>query len=88
MRRFVPPFDGVTEHNHIADEIARVRRELNLTLEEFAARVGIPLGSVYDYERGRTMPPADRLLAIAHATRGVFRLDRVRARVAQALRAA
>ena len=61
----------------IAQEIARVRRALDLTLAEFAARTGIPWQSVARYERG-AIPPADRLLVIVHAARKIpFRVGRV-----------
>ena len=33
-----------------------IRRALELTQEEFAARYHIPLGSLWDWEQGRTVP--------------------------------
>jgi putative transcriptional regulator len=41
-----------------------IRRALELTQEEFAARYHIPLGTVRDWEQGRTEPD--------QPTRGVF----------------
>jgi putative transcriptional regulator len=35
-----------------------IRRALNLTQEEFAARYRIPLGTLRDWEQGRTEPDA------------------------------
>ena len=37
---------------------AIIRRALDLTQEEFAARYGIPLGTLRDWEQGRTEPDA------------------------------
>lgn len=36
--------------------VKSVRRSLGLTQEEFAARYGIPLGTLRDWEQGRTEP--------------------------------
>jgi putative transcriptional regulator len=36
--------------------VKTVRRALGLTQEEFAARYGIPLGTLRDWEQGRTEP--------------------------------
>ena len=36
--------------------VKAVRRSLGLTQEEFAARYGIPLGTLRDWEQGRTEP--------------------------------
>lgn len=36
--------------------VKTVRRSLGLTQEEFAARYGIPLGTLRDWEQGRTEP--------------------------------
>jgi putative transcriptional regulator len=54
-----------TEEESARDERAKVRpiprvkivrRSLGLTQEEFAARYGIPLGTLRDWEQGRTEP--------------------------------
>jgi putative transcriptional regulator len=36
--------------------VKAVRRALGLTQEEFAARYGIPVGTLRDWEQGRTQP--------------------------------
>jgi putative transcriptional regulator len=36
--------------------VKTVRRALGLTQEEFAARYGIPIGTLRDWEQGRTEP--------------------------------
>jgi len=53
-----------------------LRRALGLTQEEFAARYHIPLGTLRDWEQGRTEPdqPARAYLTvIAHDPEGVHR---------------
>ena len=53
-----------------------LRRALGLTQEEFAARYHIPLGTLRDWEQGRTEPdqPARAYLTvIAHDPEGVRR---------------
>src|ERR1700752_1877812 len=53
-----------------------IRRSLELTQEEFAARYHIPLGTLRDWEQGRTQPdqPARAdLTVIAHDPEGVGR---------------
>ena len=53
-----------------------LRRALGLTQEEFAARYRIPVGTLRDWEQGRTEPdqPARAyLLAIAGDPEGVWR---------------
>jgi putative transcriptional regulator len=53
-----------------------LRRALGLTQEEFAARYRIPLGTLRDWEQGRSEPdqPARAYLAvIAHDPEGVRR---------------
>jgi putative transcriptional regulator len=37
-------------------QVKIIRRALGLTQEEFAARYGIPLGTLRDWEQGRTEP--------------------------------
>jgi putative transcriptional regulator len=56
--------------------IKTLRRALGLTQEEFAARYRIPVGTLRDWEQGRTEPdqPARAyLLAIAGDPEGVWR---------------
>jgi len=56
--------------------IKTLRRALNLTQQEFAARYHIPLGTLRDWEQGRTEPdqPARAYLkVIAHDPEGVRR---------------
>jgi putative transcriptional regulator len=56
--------------------IRTLRRALDLTQEEFAARYHIPLGTLRDWEQGRTVPdqPARAYLTvIAHDPDGVRR---------------
>ncbi|SFF01303.1 putative transcriptional regulator [Methylobacterium sp. yr596] len=56
--------------------IRTLRRALALTQEEFAARYHIPLGTLRDWEQGRTVPdqPAQAYLTvIAHDPEGVSR---------------
>ncbi len=53
-----------------------LRRALNLTQQEFAVRYHIPLGTLRDWEQGRTEPdqPARAYLTvIAHDPEGVMR---------------
>jgi DNA-binding transcriptional regulator YiaG len=61
----------------IGAEIRRVRDSMGMTLMEFGRHVGIPWQTVGAYEGDRTVPPADRLLQILHATRGAKRPFRV-----------
>ena len=56
--------------------VRRLRRALDLTQEAFAARFHIPLGTLRDWEQGRTVPdqPARAYLTvIAHDPEGVRR---------------
>lgn len=71
----------------IGRELRRLRTSLDLTLQEFAVRVGVPWQTVQAYEAGRTVPPSDRLLRIVHATRNApqpFQFERVARDVAKA----
>lgn len=55
-------------------ELSKARRALGLTQEEFAARYQVPLGTLRDWEQGRTEPdqPARAYLTvIAHDPEGV-----------------
>ena len=56
--------------------IKTLRRALGLTQEEFAGRYHVPLGTLRDWEQGRTQPdqPARAYLTvIAHDPDGVYR---------------
>jgi putative transcriptional regulator len=56
--------------------VRTLRRALGLTQEEFAARFHIPLGTLRDWEQGRTEPDQPTrayLQVIAHDPDGVFR---------------
>jgi len=55
----------------LAAEIKRLRTDMGMTLAEWAAHVGIPEKTLHGYETGRITPPADRLLEIVYATRGL-----------------
>lgn len=71
----------------IGAEIRRLRAAMDMNLAEFGRLVGIPWQTVQAYETGRAVPPADRLLAIMHATRRVdepFRVAHVVRAVARA----
>ncbi|MBM4289145.1 MAG: helix-turn-helix domain-containing protein [Deltaproteobacteria bacterium] len=51
---------------HPIPRVKTLRRALGLTQEEFAARYHIPLGTLRDWEQGRTQPdqPARAFLAV------------------------
>lgn len=71
----------------IGAELRRVRVSLEMTLQQFGEHVGLPWQTIAAYETGRVVPPADRLLAILHATRRApesFRVDRVARETAKA----
>jgi putative transcriptional regulator len=56
-------------------EVRDLRRRARLTQEEFAARLGVPVETIRNWEQGKRMPrgPARALLAvIAHAPETVF----------------
>lgn len=64
----------------IGTEIRRTRESMGLTIQAFAASVGIPYQTLQAYETDRVVPPSDRLFKILHATRRApepFRVDRV-----------
>ena len=66
--------------NAIGGEIRRLRTRLGMTLQDFARHVEVPWQTLQAYESGRTVPPADRLLQITHATRHAsqpFRFEHV-----------
>lgn len=52
-----PPATGEQlERARRVPEVKAVRKRLNLTQEEFAARFGLPLGTVRDWEQGAHRP--------------------------------
>jgi putative transcriptional regulator len=56
-------------------EVRELRRRARLTQQEFAARLGVPVETIRNWEQGKRMPrgPARALLAvIAHAPETVF----------------
>jgi putative transcriptional regulator len=56
-------------------EVRDLRRRARLTQQEFAAKVGVPVETIRNWEQGKRMPrgPARALLAvIAHAPETVF----------------
>jgi putative transcriptional regulator len=58
-----------------APEVRDLRRRARLTQQEFAARLGVPVETIRNWEQGKRMPrgPARALLAvIAHAPETVF----------------
>ncbi|MGH6680428.1 MAG: helix-turn-helix domain-containing protein [Bradyrhizobium sp.] len=55
--------------------VRELRRRARLTQQEFAAKVGVPVETIRNWEQGKRMPrgPARALLAvIAHAPETVF----------------
>lgn len=75
----------------IGSEIRRLRDAMGLTLVDFGALVNIPWQTIAAYEAERAQPPAMRLLAILHATRGVnppFRVGRLAKAAAREVSAA
>jgi putative transcriptional regulator len=76
-----PATTSVTLAKRIAPEMATspvvrdLRRRARLTQQEFAARLGVPVETIRNWEQGKRMPrgPARALLAvIAHAPETVF----------------
>jgi putative transcriptional regulator len=64
------PVDTVTPH-----AVRDLRQRARLTQQEFAARLGVPVETIRNWEQGKRMPrgPARALLAvIAHAPDMVF----------------
>jgi putative transcriptional regulator len=66
-------FAGPTETG--TPEVRDLRRRARLTQQEFAARLGVPVETIRNWEQGKRAPrgPARALLAvIAHAPETVF----------------
>jgi putative transcriptional regulator len=71
-----PLTDADLAHMKRVPRVKTLRRALGLTQEAFAARYHIPLGTLRDWEQGRTEPdqPARAYLTvIAHDPEGVQR---------------
>jgi putative transcriptional regulator len=63
------------EEAAVAPAVRDLRRRARLTQQEFAARLGVPVETIRNWEQGKRMPrgPARALLAlIAHAPDMVF----------------
>jgi putative transcriptional regulator len=71
-----PALPAVAPADAATDPTARdLRRRARLTQTEFAARLGVPVETIRNWEQGKRMPrgPARALLAvIAHAPETVF----------------
>jgi len=64
-----------TSADHGPPEVRDLRRRAHLTQQEFAARLGVPVETIRNWEQGKRMPrgPARALLAvIAHDPEAVF----------------
>ena len=71
---FQPVFHGATGETG-PDAVRDLRRRARLTQTEFAARLGVPVETIRNWEQGKRVPrgPARALLAvIAHAPETVF----------------
>lgn len=69
-----PRMDG-SERQGAVPEVRELRRRARLTQTEFAARLGVPVETIRNWEQGKRVPrgPARALLAvIAHAPDAVF----------------
>jgi putative transcriptional regulator len=65
----------VTPETAASPVVRDLRRRAHLTQQEFAARLGVPVETIRNWEQGKRMPrgPARALLAvIAHAPETVF----------------
>ena len=59
----------VDEYTHgIGDRVRQVRRGIDLTQDEFGARLGVTRQSVNGYEKGRLLPPIPMIVKIAELT--------------------
>jgi putative transcriptional regulator len=66
---------SVTPERATSPVVRDLRRRARLTQQEFAARLGVPVETIRNWEQGKRMPrgPARALLAvIAHAPETVF----------------
>ncbi|MGZ5876988.1 MAG: helix-turn-helix domain-containing protein [Bradyrhizobium sp.] len=66
---------GLEEEAATAPAVRDLRRRACLTQQQFAARLGVPVETIRNWEQGKRMPrgPARALLAvIAHAPETVF----------------
>lgn len=39
-----------------SDDVAKIRKKMNLTQEEFAQCVGVTLSTIYRWEKGKSLP--------------------------------
>ena len=70
------PITAAGPRMHSAPAVRDLRRRARLTQQEFAARLGVPVETIRNWEQGKRMPrgPARALLAvIAHAPETVFK---------------
>jgi putative transcriptional regulator len=71
----VPAATAPTQATTTAPVVRDLRRRSRLTQQEFAARLGVPVETIRNWEQGKRLPrgPARALLAvIAHAPETVF----------------
>jgi putative transcriptional regulator len=70
-----PTTSVAPEETAVAPAVRDLRKRARLTQQEFAARLGVPVETIRNWEQGKRMPrgPARALLAvIAHAPEMVF----------------
>ncbi len=71
----VPTIPPAPEESAMPPAVRDLRKRARLTQQEFAARLGVPVETIRNWEQGKRMPrgPARALLAvIAHAPEMVF----------------
>jgi len=71
----VPTIPVTPEKTPVPPAVRDLRKRARLTQQEFAARLGVPVETIRNWEQGKRMPrgPARALLAvIAHAPEMVF----------------
>ncbi len=71
----VPTTSVAREETASPSAVRDLRKRTHLTQQEFAARLGVPVETIRNWEQGKRMPrgPARALLAvIAHAPETVF----------------